>query len=58
MTTQSGTNAFHGSGYDYFRAENLNANSFQSNYSKLPLAEMKQHNPGFTVAVRCTSLAL
>jgi hypothetical protein len=49
MTTQSGTNSLHGSVYDYFRAENLNANSFQSNYYGRPKSDFKQHNPGFTV---------
>ena len=28
LTTRSGTNQLHGSAYDYFRSENLNANSF------------------------------
>ena len=49
MTTKSGTNQLHGSVYDYFRAENLNANTFQRNYSNLGKGDFKRHQVGFTV---------
>src|SRR5438876_2022950 len=49
MTTKSGTNQLHGSVYDYFRAENLNANSFQRNYVGLGKGDFKRHQVGFTV---------
>ncbi|MFB3902396.1 MAG: carboxypeptidase regulatory-like domain-containing protein [Acidobacteriota bacterium] len=48
MTTKSGTNRFHGSVYDYFRSENLNANSFQNNYYGRKKSESKYHQLGFT----------
>ena len=48
MTTKSGTNQFHGSIYDWFRTENLNANTFQNNYYGRPKADFKKHQLGFT----------
>ncbi|NWG14340.1 MAG: TonB-dependent receptor [Acidobacteria bacterium] len=48
MTTKSGTNRFHGSVYDYFRCENLNANSFDNNRRGLKKADFKRHQLGFT----------
>ncbi|NWG12671.1 MAG: carboxypeptidase regulatory-like domain-containing protein, partial [Acidobacteria bacterium] len=47
--TKSGTNRLHGSAYDYFRSENLNANSFQRNSTGSTRGELKQHQVGFTV---------
>ena len=49
MTTKSGTNQLHGSAYDYFRAENLNANTFQRNYLGQRKGDFKRHQLGFTV---------
>ena len=36
VITKSGTNSYHGSGFFYFRAPSLNANSWQRNASGLP----------------------
>lgn len=47
--TKSGTNQLRGSAYDYFRSENLNANTFERNAANLPKAEFKQHQWGVTV---------
>ena len=49
LVTKSGTNQLHGSVYDYFRAENLNANSFQRNYFNQGKSDFKRHQLGFTV---------
>jgi hypothetical protein len=46
--TKSGTNQFHGTVYDYFRSENLNANTFQRNATGLAKGEFKRHQLGFT----------
>ncbi len=46
---RSGTNQLHGSGYDYFRSENLNANSFQRNAEGVEEGEFKRHQLGYTV---------
>ena len=48
MTTRSGTNQYHGSIYDWFRTENLNANTFQNNYYGRPKQDFKKHQLGFT----------
>lgn len=47
--TKSGTNQLRGSVYDYFRSENLNANTFERNAEGLPKPDFKQHQWGFTV---------
>ena len=47
--TKSGTNAFHGSVYDYFRSENLNANTFERNAEGLSKPDFKQHQWGGTI---------
>ncbi len=49
MTTKSGTNSLHGSAYDYFQSENLNANSFYNNALGKKRGELKQHQLGFTM---------
>jgi hypothetical protein len=47
--TRSGTNQLHASVYDYFRSENLNANTFDRNSRRLVKPDFKQHQWGFTV---------
>lgn len=47
--TKSGTNELHGSVYDYFQGENLNANSFERNAEGLPKSDFKRHQWGVTV---------
>jgi hypothetical protein len=47
--TRSGTNSLHGSLYDYYQTDTLNANSFQNNASGLPKPAYARHRLGFTV---------
>lgn len=49
MTTKSGTNAFHGTAYEYIRNRILNANSFFTKRAGLPTPENTQNQYGGTV---------
>jgi outer membrane receptor protein involved in Fe transport len=49
VTTKSGTNAFHGTGYDYLRNKDLNANDYFSNLASLPIAPLIQNQFGAAV---------
>jgi len=49
MVTRSGTNQFHGSGYDFLRNQVLNANSFFNNAAGIPIPPLKQNNFGATI---------
>ena len=46
--TKSGTNQFRGSVYDYFQADELNANSFMRNRQGLAKGNLQQHQYGVT----------
>ena len=46
LTMKSGTNQFHGSGYDYFINEDLNANN---NFIGIPRQRNRRNDYGFTV---------
>jgi hypothetical protein len=48
MVTKSGTNAFHGSAYDYFENGALNANNFENNLNGLPRQNVHQNQFGGT----------
>ena len=48
MTTKSGTNQYHGSVYEFFRNDKLNANSFFSNRSGLPRPVFRFNQFGLT----------
>ena len=49
ITTKSGTNSFHGTGYEYLRNKVLNANDFFSNLDGLPRAPLVQNQFGGTI---------
>jgi hypothetical protein len=49
ITTKSGTNAFHGSAYEYLRNKVLNANDYFTNLAKLPRPPLVQNQFGGTV---------
>src|SRR5262249_3311892 len=45
--TRAGDNALHGTGYEYLKNEDLNANDFQDNLRGAPRKVAKQHQFGF-----------
>ncbi len=47
-TTKSGTNDFHGSVFDRYYDDRLNANSWSNNAQRVPRPDRVQHNYGFT----------
>ena len=46
MVTRSGSNSFHGSVYDYFRSDKLNANEWYANYQGDPRQPAQRNNYG------------
>jgi len=52
LSTKSGTNAFHGALYEYFRNKVLNANTFFSNKVGLARSAFVQNQPGGNVGGR------
>lgn len=48
MVTKSGTNAYHGSAYEYLENGALNANNFENNLNGLPRQNLHQHQFGGT----------
>ena len=49
VVTKSGTNALHGSGFEFLRNEALNANRFFNNANRLPKEVLKRNQYGFTL---------
>jgi len=49
VVTKSGTNRFHGSGFEFLRNNALNANRFFNNKNGLPKEILKRNQFGFTV---------
>jgi Carboxypeptidase regulatory-like domain/TonB dependent receptor len=52
LITKSGTNAFHGGAYEYFRNDKLNANDFFANSAGIGRAEFRQNQFGGSVGGR------
>jgi hypothetical protein len=49
VVTKSGTNALHGSAFEFLRNEKMNANSFFNNLNDTPRSILKRNQFGFTV---------
>jgi hypothetical protein len=49
MVTRSGTNAFHGSGYDFLRNQVMDANYWFNNANGVPIAPLRRNNYGGTI---------
>lgn len=49
VVTKSGTSAFHGSGYEFFRNDVLNANNFFSNKNGIKRPPLRYNNFGWTL---------
>jgi hypothetical protein len=48
-SVKQGTNAFHGSGFEFFRDEAFNANTWDNNRAGRPKGKFNQHIAGFTL---------
>jgi Carboxypeptidase regulatory-like domain len=49
MITRSGTNKFHGSGYDFVRDAVLDSNNWFANHFNQPIPPLRRNNYGFTI---------
>jgi len=49
MVTRSGTNKFHGSGYEFYRDNRLNANNWFADRAGQPISPGHRNNYGFTI---------
>jgi hypothetical protein len=49
LSTKNGTAQFHGTLYDYYRDESLNANEFFNNKTNVPRPRYRYQNPGGTI---------
>jgi Carboxypeptidase regulatory-like domain/TonB dependent receptor len=49
MITRSGSNTFHGSGYDFFRDSSMDANNWFANRAGNPIPALRRNNFGATI---------
>jgi hypothetical protein len=49
MVTRSGSNDLHGTAFDYFRNDVLDANDYFANLNRLPRPALRQNDFGFTL---------
>jgi len=49
MVTRSGSNSFHGSGYDFIRDQKFDANNWFNNFYGIPIAPLRRNNYGGTI---------
>jgi hypothetical protein len=49
MVTRSGSNNFHGSGFEFYRTPRFNANEWENNINRVGKRQFVQHIPGFEV---------
>lgn len=49
MVTRSGSNKFHGSAYEFFRDDSLDANNWFANRAGQPIPPLRRNNYGFTI---------
>lgn len=49
MVTRSGSNSFHGSGYEFLRHYKMDANQWFNNYYNIPIAPLRRNNFGGTI---------
>ncbi len=49
MVTRSGSNAFHGSGYDFIRNQVFDSNNWFNNLNDIPIAPLRRNNYGGTI---------
>lgn len=48
LITRSGTNSFHGSGYDFVRDQSLDSNNWFNNHYGVPIPQLRRNNYGGT----------